>query len=748
MIHGQCKLDHLDMGKYDNQGAMIAKPMYPYYLTKDPAKLYRPTRSSPLANSRPSPQSLVLSHPQGTQLLPASGYVPPKERSPLKSSSSESSSSRKHWDSSQMNLVETLKGFPLFAGAPESFLTSIADHLRPQIHAPRDEIIAEGEVAKAMYFIIRGSVCVTSRDGESYYAELKAGAFFGEIGVLFSMPRTASVIAQTRCLVVALTADDLHSQLPNYPDMERTIREEAETRLQLQRHMQRGDVLPRVNGGSVVNVRHSIAKVPAFSTLPAYILHFLAMQVLPRYYAPFTTIIKQDDPAPEREIFFIVAGTVEVLDETGSRDGRPSRVKARLGPTQYFGEFAFFDPMARRTASVRSITYTTCLALKGSTLQNIIGAYPDVEQQFQKTLDDRLSLNLEFSQSKFKDAASGVDAMTGIVVNGSDPDPFSVRPEINNQEPISLPQSTPNSPTMSFASSYSHLYSPEVLPSKRVKVARSHKIQFEGLPERIVGKIFQDFTVKELMILRLVSRGWAHLLSSSNSILSVLDLSVHNKLVHDNNIHAIVAFANKRPRTLDITNCFHISDTGFRLLIDGLAINVEILRMSSVWEVSGALLREFTSSASYIKELDVSNCRKLGDSTMISILQSSISYPPLPDSFGTKSHNAKPLEVLEMSYCKHITDRTMHYIAQNLADQLQTIDMTRCTGVTDAGFRSWSYARFDHLESLCLADCTFLTDNAVISLSRAARMLRHLDLVSSSILLSTKFSIEFLLFPE
>jgi hypothetical protein len=30
-----------------------------------------------------------------------------------------------------------------------------------------------------MYFIIRGSVAVTSRDGESYYAELRSGAYFG-----------------------------------------------------------------------------------------------------------------------------------------------------------------------------------------------------------------------------------------------------------------------------------------------------------------------------------------------------------------------------------------------------------------------------------------------------------------------------------------------------------------------------------------------------------------------------------------
>jgi F-box and leucine-rich repeat protein 7 len=48
-----------------------------------------------------------------------------------------------------------------------------------------------------MYWLVRGAVDVTSRDGEATYAELKPGAFFGKIGILMDVPRTAIIIART-----------------------------------------------------------------------------------------------------------------------------------------------------------------------------------------------------------------------------------------------------------------------------------------------------------------------------------------------------------------------------------------------------------------------------------------------------------------------------------------------------------------------------------------------------------------------
>jgi len=127
-----------------------------------------------------------------------------------------------------LDVVDRIRSFPLFMSAPDDFLVAIGAHLRPQIHSAHDHILTEGDEAKAMYWLVRGAVAVTSRDGEAVYAELNPGAFFGEIGVLMDMPRTASIIARTKCLLVVLKKEDLQAELPKYPEMEKAIRHEAQ----------------------------------------------------------------------------------------------------------------------------------------------------------------------------------------------------------------------------------------------------------------------------------------------------------------------------------------------------------------------------------------------------------------------------------------------------------------------------------------------------------------------------------------
>jgi F-box/leucine-rich repeat protein 7 len=130
-----------------------------------------------------------------------------------------------------LDLVDRIRSFPLFLSAPDSFLAAIGKHLRPQVHSPHDVILTEGDEAKAMYWLVRGAVAVTSRDGEATYAELRPGAFFGEIGILMDVPRTATIIARTKCLLVVLKKEDLRVELPNFPEMEQAIMEEAQERL-------------------------------------------------------------------------------------------------------------------------------------------------------------------------------------------------------------------------------------------------------------------------------------------------------------------------------------------------------------------------------------------------------------------------------------------------------------------------------------------------------------------------------------
>ena len=162
-------------------------------------------RASQSAVRKPgsSPDPLTLIHSYDSDLNPSR----PAKSSPLGSSSIAGL---------PLELFDRLRAFPLFQSAPESFLLNIGKSLRPNVYQPSQEIIREGEDAKAMYWLVRGTVRVTSRDGESTYAELKPGAFFGEIGILMDVPRTASVVAAIKSMVVRLNKEDLQKELPNY----------------------------------------------------------------------------------------------------------------------------------------------------------------------------------------------------------------------------------------------------------------------------------------------------------------------------------------------------------------------------------------------------------------------------------------------------------------------------------------------------------------------------------------------------
>lgn len=82
------------------------------------------------------------------------------------------------------NLLHTL---PFFAGLTESqeFIDAISKTLGVRTNKPGDVIIRQGETARAMFFIIKGSLTIISEDGEIEIAELSSGSYCRTGHVLF-----------------------------------------------------------------------------------------------------------------------------------------------------------------------------------------------------------------------------------------------------------------------------------------------------------------------------------------------------------------------------------------------------------------------------------------------------------------------------------------------------------------------------------------------------------------------------------
>jgi F-box/leucine-rich repeat protein 7 len=800
-----------------------------------------------------------------------------------------------------LDLLDRLRSFPLFQAAPDSFLAAVGLHLKPQLYQPHDTILTEGETGKAMYWLVRGAVRVTSRDQESTYAELKPGAFFGEIGILMDIPRTATIIANMRSLVVRLNKEDLKKELPKFPEVETAIMHEAQERLAIlerrkkelgskrpamplrqitgKRDREDGDVVMAETGvlreGEVINaykkrkspspgltdaiahsafgsggvhVRPLLKELPLFSSLPDDILHFIGMRAQPLSFAPFTDIIKQGSQG--RDVYFIVKGDVEVVNvNVPEMNGHTSpilgrrrsiaagehhfqEVKARLKPGQYFGEVVSLSLAPRRTATVRSISSVEVLMISGDTLNQLWEkCTPDVRRQVESVAKERLQTAIEndihmadinstpniddlaiadiivprtprrkksVPSVTFNDFPNHMDSpMTPSrreekVMEPFDPDPF-LNVDLDNVRSRSrrgsLAPPTPESPGSPIKTEFPKSPSPNWSPLspsplpfmkhastppdapldvKRPRMIRRPSKYSRGrLPDPILIKVFRNLDIHELMKLRAVSWHWHKTISTSPDLVHELDLTKYNRKVTDRTLVDIICpFVGARPRYINISNCFHVTDEGFAELAKTCGPSVRIWRMKSVWDITGPAVLEMVQKAKGLEEVDLSNCRKVGDNLLARVIGWVV--PELPPQMALahaqhqaqmngrraaaqgKGASAQPvpqplppgtvvgcpkLRRLTLSYCKHITDRSMAHIAVHAANRIESIDLTRCTTITDVGFQHWSVYPFPRLTKLCLADCTYLTDNAIVYLTNAAKGLRELDLVSPTYIL-------------
>lgn len=119
---------------------------------------------------------------------------------------------------------------PIFQGASEEFIKEIILNLKPVVFTPGDYVVIKGEIGYEMYFISRGSVDVVSEDESIVYATLGAGSFFGEIALLLSAPRNATIKAKEYCDCYSLDKDTFDQILVRFPKFAERIREMAEKR--------------------------------------------------------------------------------------------------------------------------------------------------------------------------------------------------------------------------------------------------------------------------------------------------------------------------------------------------------------------------------------------------------------------------------------------------------------------------------------------------------------------------------------
>lgn len=120
-------------------------------------------------------------------------------------------------------------GVPLFREAGEAFVREVALQMHSFVYLPGDTVVRAGDRGHEMFFLARGTVEALGPDGVRLRL-LHSGDFFGEIALVTSDVRTATVRAVTPSDLYVLTAAMFDRIAADYPDVAAHLRAEAARR--------------------------------------------------------------------------------------------------------------------------------------------------------------------------------------------------------------------------------------------------------------------------------------------------------------------------------------------------------------------------------------------------------------------------------------------------------------------------------------------------------------------------------------
>ena len=130
-------------------------------------------------------------------------------------------SERETASSSAGNKIDYLRHTRFLRFASDRVVHRLAKEMEMTTVSAGSRIVEKGEDGDAMYFIVDGVVRV--HDGNVDLSRLSAGAIFGEIAALSSQRRTASITADTDCMLYMVSQESIYNIIEEQPEAARSI---------------------------------------------------------------------------------------------------------------------------------------------------------------------------------------------------------------------------------------------------------------------------------------------------------------------------------------------------------------------------------------------------------------------------------------------------------------------------------------------------------------------------------------------
>jgi CRP-like cAMP-binding protein len=112
--------------------------------------------------------------------------------------------------------ADALRSSPFFAELPADAMDEIMSVAQPASFEPGSQIVAEGDAADGMYIMVAGTAEV---DVGGRFHRLKAGDFFGEMALITSSKRLATVKATASVEALKIPAEEFRALLNRRPEI-------------------------------------------------------------------------------------------------------------------------------------------------------------------------------------------------------------------------------------------------------------------------------------------------------------------------------------------------------------------------------------------------------------------------------------------------------------------------------------------------------------------------------------------------
>lgn len=126
----------------------------------------------------------------------------------------------------------------LFAQTPENVLASITPIMKEEAHAAGEVIFRKGDLGTGMYVIYTGEVVIL--DGDTELARFGRGDFFGELALLDTEARSATVEAITDVRLLRIDQDDFYDLMEERNEVLRSIVRSLSGRIRRQNELLTG----------------------------------------------------------------------------------------------------------------------------------------------------------------------------------------------------------------------------------------------------------------------------------------------------------------------------------------------------------------------------------------------------------------------------------------------------------------------------------------------------------------------------